>query len=481
MGTLISLISTMAKIGVAGFGGGNALVPVMEREMVTGSKLLTQEEFDKEVIVANITPGALPVELASGIGRKIAGNRGMIAAATAMALPGTVLTLCLLALYSLLAEPMSRQVRFASVGIVALIVLLLCSYSLYTVAAKIGKPREFRVSLFLILAVFALTSGKELNAILGIDATPLFAISTLNVLAITFFIIFYTRGHLHSRKTVVAAVISLLYLLSVGKAGVISSLVVRRGLQLTMVVLGGHGLICSIGGEENKLRTFPIRTVLRESLCWFLYIFLLCLPALLLYPGVLVFLGKAIASVFLSFGGGDAYLVIAKGLFVGSDMITRNEFYGQIATIANAMPGSILCKILSGVGFCLGRQQGTLQAVCTAMAGFGCGVGASGLTFLWVYRIYDQFENLEIFRAIKRYIRPIISGLLLTVAVSMLGENLDVGVAYGIDGWVMMLISAAILGMAMLMRRYRRCRLFTLIVFTAGASVLLCNGLCLLI
>ncbi|MDO5548960.1 MAG: chromate transporter [Eubacteriales bacterium] len=477
MKQLRTLVGTMMKIGLIGFGGGNALVPVIERETVEAGELLGKEEFDKDVVVANITPGALPVELASGVGRKIAGKRGMLAGAVAMALPGAVLTLCLLALFSVAADSLVQQIRFASVGVAVLIIFLLVSYSAETLAAKAGRRREYRISLALIGSVFLLTSGKEINEIFQIEYTPIFAISTLDILAVTFFIIFFTRGKFRRKNTLIAVLIAGLYLLSVGKAKIISSLLVRRLLQLVMTVLGGHGLLTSIGGEENRLRQFPLHRVLKESFCWICMVVVLSIPALLLCPGALVFIGKALGSVLLSFGGGDAYLVIAKGLFVGSDMITRSEFYGEVVTISNAMPGSILCKVLTGVGFCIGRDVSSAAAIAMALAGFACGVGASGLTFLLVYHVYEQFENLDIFRAIKRYIRPIIGGLLLTVAVSMLSQNLDVGAMYHIDAGRMLALSLFILFLTIFLRNRRHCRLITLILTTAATAVIGCNVL----
>ena len=52
------LLLTMLKIGCIGFGGGTALVPVIESEVVYENKLIDREEYTKDVVVANITPGA---------------------------------------------------------------------------------------------------------------------------------------------------------------------------------------------------------------------------------------------------------------------------------------------------------------------------------------------------------------------------------------------------------------------------------------
>ena len=55
-----TFIESMIKVGVIGFGGGNALIPVLEQEVVNEKKLVSKDEYDKSVIAATLTPGALP-------------------------------------------------------------------------------------------------------------------------------------------------------------------------------------------------------------------------------------------------------------------------------------------------------------------------------------------------------------------------------------------------------------------------------------
>ncbi|MEI3279984.1 MAG: hypothetical protein V8R46_04070 [Eubacterium ramulus] len=62
-------------------------------------------------------------------------------------------------------------------------------------------------------------------------------------------------------------------------------------------------------------------------------------------------------SAVISFGGGDAYLAVANGMFVNTGMIGYDDFYSKIASVANGLPGSILCKILAGVGYIFGCQS----------------------------------------------------------------------------------------------------------------------------
>lgn len=72
------LFLSMFKIGMIGFGGGTALIPVIERTVIDEYGLVTKEDYDVDVMVASITPGALPVEISAGVGRRIKGELWII-------------------------------------------------------------------------------------------------------------------------------------------------------------------------------------------------------------------------------------------------------------------------------------------------------------------------------------------------------------------------------------------------------------------
>ena len=98
------------------------------------------------------------------------------------------------------------------------------------------------------------------------------------------------------------------------------------------------------------------------------------MPALINNANIVEFIGKGIISAFMSFGGGDAYLTIADGLFVDTNMVTESQFYGHIVSVVNVLPGSILCKTLCGVGYYLGINiSGSIvTGVLFAIVGFRC-------------------------------------------------------------------------------------------------------------
>lgn len=116
MSKMRSFLFSMLKVGVIGFGGGNALIPVLEQEVVKEKNLVQKEEFDKDIIAATLTPGALPVELASGVGLQACGIRGMVAGGVVMALPGALFTVLLMSILGILDSGIMEQIQYASIG-----------------------------------------------------------------------------------------------------------------------------------------------------------------------------------------------------------------------------------------------------------------------------------------------------------------------------------------------------------------------------
>lgn len=85
MNIYTELFLTFAKIGGFTLGGGYAMVPVMEKEIVEKKHWLTKEEFMDILVVAQSTPGLFAIDMASHIGYKYKGVLGGITCALAVA------------------------------------------------------------------------------------------------------------------------------------------------------------------------------------------------------------------------------------------------------------------------------------------------------------------------------------------------------------------------------------------------------------
>ena len=86
---LCSLYGIFLKIGLFTIGGGYAMIPLMEREIITRHGWLTAAEFLDIVAVAEVTPGPLAINAATFIGYRLGGFGGaMLASLGVITLPG---------------------------------------------------------------------------------------------------------------------------------------------------------------------------------------------------------------------------------------------------------------------------------------------------------------------------------------------------------------------------------------------------------
>ncbi len=84
---LIDLFVKFFKIGLIGFGGGWAVLAMIEKEIVEDAKWLTPGEYTDLVAMAGSTPGPISVNAATYIGHKVAGFPGAVVATVAVVMP----------------------------------------------------------------------------------------------------------------------------------------------------------------------------------------------------------------------------------------------------------------------------------------------------------------------------------------------------------------------------------------------------------
>lgn len=91
MKDLFKLFTTFAKIGTFTFGGGYAMLSLLQREIVDNHKWATEEELLDYYAIAQCTPGVIAVNTATFIGAKKAGVLGGIAATLGVVFPSIVI------------------------------------------------------------------------------------------------------------------------------------------------------------------------------------------------------------------------------------------------------------------------------------------------------------------------------------------------------------------------------------------------------
>ena len=91
MKTKLTLFLTFLKIGAFTFGGGYAMLALLDREFVDRKHWLTKDEFLDMTAIAESTPGPMAVNSATFIGYRIAGIQGAAISTFAVCLPSFVI------------------------------------------------------------------------------------------------------------------------------------------------------------------------------------------------------------------------------------------------------------------------------------------------------------------------------------------------------------------------------------------------------
>ena len=84
---LLQLFIVFFKIGAFTFGGGWAMISIIEKEIVEKKRWVTKEEFLDLLAVAQSIPGILAVNMAVAVGDKLRGRRGAVMAALGTIIP----------------------------------------------------------------------------------------------------------------------------------------------------------------------------------------------------------------------------------------------------------------------------------------------------------------------------------------------------------------------------------------------------------
>lgn len=175
MKEIISLFTAFFKIGIMTFGGGIAMLPVLEREVVDKHKWATREEMLDYYAVSQCTPGIIAVNVATFIGHKIKGIWGGIIATIGVVCPSyiiiTLIASFLKAFASLsFVDSAFKGIRVAVCALVTATVLKLIKNSVKDIFGAVFAVLVFLSVVFLdvspvIIVLIAIVLGISINLI----------------------------------------------------------------------------------------------------------------------------------------------------------------------------------------------------------------------------------------------------------------------------------------------------------------------------
>ena len=140
--SLWSLFITFAKVGVMTFGGGYAMLPILEREVVTNHGWATSEEMLDYYAIGQCTPGVIAVNVATFIGNRKRGIPGGIVATLGVIFPSLLIILSLASVLQLFQDNIYVQkafggIRIAVCALIASTVIKLAKKTIRSIIAAI--------------------------------------------------------------------------------------------------------------------------------------------------------------------------------------------------------------------------------------------------------------------------------------------------------------------------------------------------------
>ncbi|MBQ0059769.1 MAG: chromate transporter [Lachnospiraceae bacterium] len=164
--SLLKLFLAFAKVGVMTFGGGYAMLPILQREIVENNHWATNEDLTNYFAIGQSTPGVIAVNTATFIGHKERGILGGIAATLGVVFPSLIIITLLAGLISHFADNIYVQKAFNGIRICVCVLILNAIVKLWKSAIK--GAMSFIIFLLAVLAVLILDASPVILVVCGI-------------------------------------------------------------------------------------------------------------------------------------------------------------------------------------------------------------------------------------------------------------------------------------------------------------------------
>lgn len=133
---LLTLFLTFAKVGVMTFGGGYAMLPILQREVVENKGWATDEELTDYFAIGQCTPGVIAVNTATFIGQKRRGIIGGIVATLGVVFPSLIIIAALAGVITTFSHLTWVQHAFAGIRVCVCVLIFNAVLKLWKGAVK---------------------------------------------------------------------------------------------------------------------------------------------------------------------------------------------------------------------------------------------------------------------------------------------------------------------------------------------------------
>ncbi len=167
MKELLKLYWVFCKMGAVCFGGGYAMLPIIQAEIVDKRGWAETEEIMDYYAIGQCTPGVIAVNTSTFIGNKRAGIPGAIAATAGFVTPSIIIIMIISTLLQSFAHITYVERAFSGIRICVAVLIINATVKLWKSAVK------DKIGLALCLAVFALSAFTDISPVVFIIGSGL--------------------------------------------------------------------------------------------------------------------------------------------------------------------------------------------------------------------------------------------------------------------------------------------------------------------
>ncbi|MCG3420237.1 chromate transporter [Oceanobacillus jordanicus] len=171
MKTHWNLFIAFFRVGILGYGGGPASIPLIQKEVIEKYKWMDNEEFGDLLALGNTLPGPIATKLAGYIGYRVSGVWGMLNAVVATIVPTIILMIILLgSLSSIKGYDWVQGMTAAVIPVVGMMLAVLTWQFIAKSGSGLGwvKTAIMVVILFVLIQVVGLHPGIIIACLLAI-------------------------------------------------------------------------------------------------------------------------------------------------------------------------------------------------------------------------------------------------------------------------------------------------------------------------
>ena len=172
---LLDMFFTFAKVGAMTFGGGYAMLPILQREVVENKGWAEEAELTDYYAIGQCTPGIIAVNVATFIGYKTRGVAGGIFATLGVIFPSLIIIMSLAGAISAFSDFAAMQHAFAGIRVCVAVLV-------FNAVVKLWKSAVVdKLTLAIFLAVFAGSTLTDIPVMLFILAAGVLGLAVRSI------------------------------------------------------------------------------------------------------------------------------------------------------------------------------------------------------------------------------------------------------------------------------------------------------------